>query len=163
MKAVPHGPSRLACPAALAAAAAAILVACDPAPPATSTAPTPAPPATHAPAAAAPDAAGSPWFKDIAESSGLAFHHDSGHQSRFLMPEINGFETALCLRQIGGMADVPIMFVSARATQADQEAGRAAGGRYYLTKPFRRQELLDAIVRVLADDGEPPPIREEIA
>ncbi|MFN3429707.1 MAG: response regulator [Candidatus Sericytochromatia bacterium] len=65
------------------------------------------------------------------------------------MPILNGFETAVALRGIHGMAQTPIIFVSARATQADQEAGLAAGGRYYLTKPFKRKDLLDAIDRVL--------------
>lgn len=64
------------------------------------------------------------------------------------MPILNGFDTALALRGIPGMAQVPIIFVSARATQADQEAGLAAGGRFYLTKPFKRKDLLDAIAQV---------------
>ena len=72
------------------------------------------------------------------------------------MPTLNGLETALCLRQIAGMADVPIIFVSARASAADQEAGRAAGGKHYLVKPYRRQDLLRAI-DLVAGGGQPPP------
>lgn len=64
------------------------------------------------------------------------------------MPVLNGLETALCLRQIPGLAHVPIIFVSARASEADREAGRTAGGNYYLTKPFKRKDLLAAIAAV---------------
>ena len=65
------------------------------------------------------------------------------------MPHLNGLETALCLRGIEETRTTPIIFVSARAAQADQEAGLAAGGQYYLTKPFRRKDLLDAVAQIL--------------
>jgi CheY-like chemotaxis protein len=65
------------------------------------------------------------------------------------MPHLNGLETALCLRGIEETRSIPIIFVSARATHADQEAGLAAGGQFYLTKPFRRKDLLDAIAKFL--------------
>lgn len=65
------------------------------------------------------------------------------------MPHLNGLETALCLRRYPDMAAIPIIFVSARASQADQEAGFLAGGQHYLTKPFRRQDLLGAIAKFL--------------
>lgn len=82
------------------------------------------------------------------------------------MPTLNGLETALCLRHVPGMADVPIMFISARAAQVDQEAGLAAGGRYYLTKPFKRKELLNAIeIAATGAPGAPSPVgsQEETA
>lgn len=83
------------------------------------------------------------------------------------MPALNGLETALCLRQIPELAHVPIIFVSARASRADQDAGRAAGGNFYLTKPFKRKELLAAIATVAAPPDAPSgPIdapHEEIA
>lgn len=71
------------------------------------------------------------------------------------MPVLNGLETALCLRQVPEMANVPIVFVSARASQADQDAGRAAGGNFYLTKPFKRKDLLAAIAMVAARTNAP--------
>jgi enediyne biosynthesis protein E4 len=37
----------------------------------------------------------SPWFEDIALSSGLVFHHRSGHDERHLFPEIMGGGAAL--------------------------------------------------------------------
>lgn len=81
------------------------------------------------------------------------------------MPVLNGLETALCLRRVPGMADVPIIFVSARASAADQEAGRAAGGKHYLVKPYRRKDLLNAIELVANEAPAPKANRshEEIA
>lgn len=74
------------------------------------------------------------------------------------MPVLNGLETALCLRQIPAMVNVPVVFVSARASASDQAAGRAAGGCGYLTKPFKRQDLLNAI-----NAATQQPSNEEIA
>ena len=65
------------------------------------------------------------------------------------MPHLNGLETARSLRDIDETKAIPIIFVSARASQADQEAGLAAGGQFYLTKPFKRKDLLDAITPIL--------------
>ncbi|MBK9392010.1 MAG: response regulator [Bacteroidetes bacterium] len=40
------------------------------------------------------------------------------------------------------MADVPVIFLTAKSQTEDLEAGFAAGGVDYVTKPFRREELL---------------------
>lgn len=79
------------------------------------------------------------------------------------MPILNGFETAVCLHGVPGLETVPIVFVSARATPADQEAGLAAGGRYYLTKPFRRKDLLEVVDRYMTGPRARPGAQEDIA
>lgn len=47
-----------------------------------------------------------------------------------MLPDLGGFEVAQRLRA------VPIVFLSARASEADLERGRAAGAIDYVTKPF---------------------------
>jgi CheY-like chemotaxis protein len=47
-----------------------------------------------------------------------------------MLPDLGGFEVAQRLRA------VPIVFLSARASDADLERGRAAGAIDYVTKPF---------------------------
>ncbi len=47
-----------------------------------------------------------------------------------MLPDLGGFEVAERLR------DLPIVFLSARAAEADLERGRAAGAIDYVTKPF---------------------------
>jgi len=76
------------------------------------------------------------------------------------MPVLNGLETAICLRQVPEMANVPIVFISARASQTDQAAGFAAGGNHYLTKPFKRQDLLAVLASIV---GRSRASGEEIA
>lgn len=47
-----------------------------------------------------------------------------------MLPDLGGFEVAQRLRA------VPIVFLSARASESDLERGRAAGAIDYVTKPF---------------------------
>ena len=62
------------------------------------------------------------------------------------MPEMNGYDTA---RAIRGMDDsrsrVPIVAMTAHAMRGDRERCLAAGMDDHLPKPFRRQDLQDAI------------------
>lgn len=51
--------------------------------------PSPSPLASPSTPPANATAAAEPWFAEVAEASGLRFRHHSGHQTRFLMPEIN--------------------------------------------------------------------------
>lgn len=93
----------------------------------------------------------------VTVSSGLdalecARAEDSGFDIILLdvhMPQLDGLKTAGALRRLSGFAETPIIFISARASQADQDAGLAAGGNHYLTKPFRRHDLLAAIAKFL--------------
>ena len=63
-----------------------------------------------------------------------------------MMPEMDGLVLARELRARAETDITPIVFVSARADADDVAAGRAAGGRAYVTKPFDPDELL-AVVR----------------
>ncbi len=56
-----------------------------------------------------------------------------------MMPGIDGFETCRRLRSRPGMAEVPIVFVTAKADEVS--SGFAAGGNDYIAKPVRADEL----------------------
>lgn len=56
-----------------------------------------------------------------------------------MMPGIDGFETCRRLRARPGMAEVPIVFVTAKADEVS--SGFAAGGADYIAKPVRADEL----------------------
>jgi CheY-like chemotaxis protein len=68
------------------------------------------------------------------------------------MPEMDGFETLVRLRELDGMGQLPAIFLSARVLPEDIERGRAAGATY-LTKPFSAKALLAAIERSVPDEG----------
>lgn len=70
-----------------------------------------------------------------------------------LMPVMNGLEATRALRADARTRDLPIICVSARASGSDQQSGLAAGCTHYLSKPYKRKELLEALARTLLEHG----------
>lgn len=68
------------------------------------------------------------------------------------MPGMSGLELVNTIRQRDGLADLPVIFLSARVDPLDVESGRALGA-VYLTKPFIANALFGAIDRVLEPVG----------
>jgi two-component system, OmpR family, response regulator len=64
-----------------------------------------------------------------------------------MLPDIDGFEVVRRLRRDGLW--VPVIFVTAKDTEADKVAGLTIGGDDYLTKPFGLAELAARIRTVL--------------
>ena len=55
-----------------------------------------------------------------------------------MMPNLNGFETARALRK---KTDAPILFLTARSSDADKSAAYLSGGDDYIVKPFHATDL----------------------
>lgn len=66
-----------------------------------------------------------------------------------MMPGMNGFELAQQLRAIESLAQLRIVFLTARGTPQDQRSGYQSGGEIYLTKPFDNEELVSAITELI--------------
>src|SRR5215467_335432 len=64
-----------------------------------------------------------------------------------MLPDTDGFEVVRRLRRDGSR--VPVIFLTARDTEADKVAGLTLGGDDYLTKPFGLEELAARIRSVL--------------
>jgi len=64
-----------------------------------------------------------------------------------MLPDTDGFEVVARLRRDG--LRVPVIFLTARDTQADKVTGLTIGGDDYLTKPFGLEELAARIRTVL--------------
>jgi two-component system, OmpR family, response regulator len=64
-----------------------------------------------------------------------------------MLPDTDGFEVVRRLRHDGNR--VPVIFLTARDTQADKVTGLTLGGDDYLTKPFGLEELAARIRTVL--------------
>ena len=65
------------------------------------------------------------------------------------MPEMDGFEVNRRLRQTPGVAETPVIFLSAHAQETTRQESLAAGGRYFLPKPYEVKSLIAAIHAVL--------------
>jgi two-component system phosphate regulon response regulator PhoB len=66
-----------------------------------------------------------------------------------MLPEMNGFEISRALRQEAQTAEIPIIFLTARAAEMDRQIGLELGAEDYITKPFSPRELLAQIQRTL--------------
>ena len=67
-----------------------------------------------------------------------------------MMPGLNGFAVLERLRQNPKTAGIPLIFLTARTANADLRQGMRLGADDYITKPFSRKELLEAIATRLA-------------
>ncbi|MGH2826582.1 MAG: response regulator [Actinomycetota bacterium] len=67
------------------------------------------------------------------------------------LPNMTGLELLEKLRARPGLADLPVIFLSARVQPEEIEAGRALGATY-LTKPFVASALLAAIERTIPSE-----------
>jgi len=66
-----------------------------------------------------------------------------------MMPKMNGLEVAGALKGDKSTASIPIILLSAKAQEADMQAGKATGADDYVTKPFDPLELLDRVASLL--------------
>ncbi|MCH5312111.1 MAG: hybrid sensor histidine kinase/response regulator [Prevotella sp.] len=63
-----------------------------------------------------------------------------------MMPELNGFDTAVILKQDPEMQHIPIIFLTALHNTSDLVKGFKCGASDFLTKPFNKEELLMRIM-----------------
>jgi two-component system sensor histidine kinase/response regulator len=63
------------------------------------------------------------------------------------MPELDGYGVLCAIRADERTAHIPVVFVTASAGQAERESGLKRGAAAYLTKPFRREDILETIKR----------------
>ena len=62
-----------------------------------------------------------------------------------MMPDIDGYETCRRLKEMAGLEDTPVIFLTARDDLPGIVEGFESGGVDYVAKPFRREELLARI------------------
>ncbi len=60
----------------------------------------------------------------------------------WMMPELDGLAVLTALKADDATRDIPVVMLTARASDADHGEGWEAGADYYITKPFDLEELL---------------------
>jgi twitching motility two-component system response regulator PilG len=77
----------------------------------------------------------------------VADHHPDLIFVDIMMPRLDGYQTCALIKGNQAYSDTPVIMLSSRDGLFDRAKGRLAGSDQYLTKPFTREELLDAIRR----------------
>lgn len=72
----------------------------------------------------------------------------------YMMPEMNGVKFFRGMRQLEGLADVPVVFLTARAIERDRESLLKEGVDDYILKPFSDADLFRRIGQLLSLKGE---------
>jgi signal transduction histidine kinase/CheY-like chemotaxis protein/HAMP domain-containing protein len=72
-----------------------------------------------------------------------------------MMPELDGYETTRRMRAGPAGADVPILFLTAKAMPEDRRASLASGASDYITKPVDLEALLTTMASWVRGDGDP--------
>jgi twitching motility two-component system response regulator PilG len=62
-----------------------------------------------------------------------------------LMPRLDGYQTCAIIKRNQKFAGVPIIMLSSKDGLFDKARGRMVGSEDYLTKPFTKDQLLQAV------------------
>ncbi len=73
-----------------------------------------------------------------------------------LMPRLDGYQTCAIIKRNQRFAQTPVVMLSSKDGVFDKARGRMVGSQDYLTKPFTKDQLLQAVQQFGAH-----PIREQ--
>ena len=62
-----------------------------------------------------------------------------------LMPRLDGYQTCAIIKRNARFSSVPIVMLSSKDGVFDKARGRMVGSQDYLTKPFTKDQLLQAV------------------
>lgn len=62
-----------------------------------------------------------------------------------LMPRLDGYQTCAIIKRNVKFAGVPVVMLSSKDGVFDKARGRMVGSQDYLTKPFTKDQLLQAV------------------
>ncbi|HEX6274742.1 MAG TPA: response regulator transcription factor [Polyangiaceae bacterium] len=68
-----------------------------------------------------------------------------------MMPGLDGYTTAQQIRMIPSLKNVSIIFLTAKGGAMDVVKGIQSGARFYVTKPFKMEDLLAKVKKALGE------------
>jgi two-component system phosphate regulon response regulator PhoB len=97
----------------------------------------------------------------FATASGVLGEAEKERPSLFLLdimiPGGDGLELCRRIRQTSGLSSIPIIFVTAKTSEADRVVGLELGADDYISKPFSPRELVARVKAVLRRFDQPLP------
>jgi len=68
-----------------------------------------------------------------------------------MMPDIDGYQVLAHIRSQEATRNIPVVFLTARASQEDIDKGLLMGANHYITKPFSGAELARTVKLLLQE------------
>jgi twitching motility two-component system response regulator PilG len=86
----------------------------------------------------------------LAEDGFDALAKISDHQPKvifvdIMMPRLDGYQTCALIKQHPSLKSTPVIMLSSKDGVFDRARGRLAGSDRYLTKPFTKEALIEAV------------------
>jgi len=86
----------------------------------------------------------------LAEDGFDALSKISDHQPQvifvdIMMPRLDGYQTCALIKQNAAYNSTPVIMLSSKDGVFDRARGRLAGSDHYLTKPFSKEGLIQAV------------------
>jgi len=79
-----------------------------------------------------------------------------------MMPRLDGYQTCALIKNNESFSHTPIIMLSSKDGLFDRAKGRIVGSDRYLTKPFTKEELLEAIKEYTPQPKQAPPVEHSI-
>ena len=79
-----------------------------------------------------------------------------------MLPEMDGFEICKLVRLEAATAKIPIIMLTAKASELDRVLGLELGADDYLTKPYSPRELLLRVKKILARSAPVEKAKEQL-
>jgi twitching motility two-component system response regulator PilG len=75
----------------------------------------------------------------------ISDHHPRVIFVDIMMPRLDGYQTCALIKQNPALKSTPVIMLSSKDGVFDRARGRLAGSDRYLTKPFTKEALIDAV------------------
>ena len=63
-----------------------------------------------------------------------------------MMPRLDGYQTCALIKNHRDFKDVPVVMLTSKDTLFDRARGKLVGSDQYLTKPFNKKSLIEAVI-----------------
>ena len=88
----------------------------------------------------------------------ISDHHPKVIFVDIMMPRLDGYQTCALVKQNPSLKSTPVIMLSSKDGVFDRARGRLAGSDRYLTKPFTKETLIDAVnacMKAASETGAP--------
>ena len=75
----------------------------------------------------------------------ISDHHPQIIFVDIMMPRLDGYQTCALIKQNPNLKSTPVIMLSSKDGVFDRARGRLAGSDRYLTKPFTKEGLIEAV------------------
>jgi twitching motility two-component system response regulator PilG len=70
-----------------------------------------------------------------------------------MMPRLDGYQTCALIKNHPAFKNTPVVMLTSKDSLFDRARGKLVGSEQYLTKPFSKKSLIDAVIALTASQS----------